>query len=135
MTKRSLLLVLGLVSLLGSGSAAASEDTDAAEAAARFQRAVDMYREGGYEGALAEFRKAYQISPSYRVLYNIAQTQYALHDFVGAYKSIIQYMAEGRGEISGDRLSQVDEMSAKLRERIAHMQISTNVAGAEIRID
>jgi len=112
-----------------------ADDADSTKAGVRFQQAVDLYREGSYEGALAEFRKAYQTSPSYRVLYNIAQTQYALHDFVGAYKSLIQYMAEGRGEISGDRLVQVDEMSAKLRERIAHLQISASVAGADIRID
>jgi hypothetical protein len=135
MTIRSLLLVLGLVSLFGPSSAAASEDTDAAEAASRFQRAVDMYREGGYEGALAEFRKAYQISPSYRVLYNIAQAQYALHDFVGAHKSLMQYVNEGGSEISTERRLQVDEMFARLGERIGRIQVTTNVSGADIRID
>lgn len=132
----ALCLGLTLLSLPQSTVAQSrTDDTDAARAAVRFQQGVDLYREGSYEGALAEFRKAYQISPSFRVLYNIAQTQYALHDFVGAYKSIIQYMAEGRGEISGDRQSQVDEMSAKLRERIGHVQISTNLPDADIRID
>jgi hypothetical protein len=138
MTIRSLTLVLGLA-LLGSpaalAQAAAGEEGDAAEAAVRFQRAVDMYREGGYEGALAEFRKAYQISPSYRVLYNIAQAQYALHDFVGAYKSLVQYMSEGGADIAADRRLQVDDMFAKLAERIAHIQITTNAVGADIRID
>jgi hypothetical protein len=112
-----------------------TEDADSAKAAVRFQLAVELYREGGYEGALAEFRKAYQISPSYRVLYNIAQTQYALHDFVGAYKSLTQYMSEGSGEIPAERRAQVEEMSAKLVERIAHLQIVTNVMDADIRID
>ena len=110
-------------------------DEDSAKAAVRFQQAVELYREGSYEGALAEFRKAYQISPSYRVLYNIAQTQYALHDFVSAHRSLVQYMAEGRGEIPADRRAQVDEMLAKLEERIAELRISTNVTGADIRVD
>ena len=111
------------------------DDADSEKAAVRFQRAVELYREGSYEGALAEFSKAYQVSPSYLVLYNIAQTQYALHDFVGAYKSLLQYMAEGGAEISADRRTQVDEMTVKLVGRIAHLQISTNVAGADIRVD
>jgi tetratricopeptide (TPR) repeat protein len=132
---RSLMLVLGLVSILSPRMAAGIEETDAGEAAARFQRAVDMYREGGYEGALAEFRKAYQISPSYRVLYNIAQAQYALHDFVGAYKSLTQYVNEGGAEISSDRHQQVDEMFGKLSERIARIHVTTTVNGADIRID
>ena len=108
------------------------EDADAAKAGVRFQRAVELYREGSYEGALAEFSKAYQVSPSYLVLYNIAQTQYALHDFVGAYKSLLQYMAEGGAEISADRRTQVDEMTVKLVGRIAHLQISTNLTGATL---
>jgi tetratricopeptide (TPR) repeat protein len=111
------------------------EDADTAKAAIRFQRAVELYREGSYEGALAEFSKAYQISPSYLVLYNIAQTQYALHDFVGSYKSLMQYMAEGGSDIPSDRRAQVDEMTVKLVGRIAHLQISTNVTGADIRVD
>jgi hypothetical protein len=115
--------------------ARAGGEGDATEAAVRFQRAVELYREGSYEGALAEFRKAYQLSPSYRVLYNIAQAQYALHDFVGAYRSLVQYMAEGKGDIATDRRMQVDEMFARLRERIGQIEISTNVDGAEIRVD
>jgi hypothetical protein len=115
--------------------AQATEDADAAKAAVRFQRAVELYREGSYEGALAEFSKAYQVSPSYLVLYNIAQTQYALHDFVGAYKSLMQYMAEGGGDIPADRRAQVDDMTVKLVGRIAHLQISTNVPGADVRVD
>ena len=115
--------------------AQSSQDPDSAKAASRFQQAVELYREGSFEGALAEFRKAYQLSPSYRVLYNIAQTQYALHDFVGAYKSLTQYVNEGRGEIPTDRRVQVDEMSAKLSERIAQLHIATNVDGADIRVD
>lgn len=129
----------GLTGLAGPQSTVAqskgSEDADSAKAAARFQLAVDLYHEGSFEGALAEFKKAYQISPSYRVLYNIAQTQYALHDFVGAYKSVIQYQSEGKDEIPADRQVQVAEMTAKLRERIAHLEITANVAGAEVRVD
>jgi len=118
-----------------TAQAQGGDDSDSAKAAVRFQRAVELYREGSYEGALAEFSKAYQTSPSYLVLYNIAQTQYALHDFVGAYKSLMQYMAEGGGDIPSDRRIQVDEMTAKLMGRIAHLQISTNLTGADIRID
>ena len=110
-------------------------DEDSAKAAVRFQQAVELYREGSYEGALAEFRKAYQISPSYRVLYNIAQTQYALHDFVSAQKSLAQYMAEGKDEIPADRRAEVGDMLARLGERIAQLRISTNVAGADIQVD
>jgi hypothetical protein len=128
--------LLGLAIPLGArAQSSAAEDAGSAKAGIRFQQAVELYREGSYEGALAEFRKAYQISPSYRVLYNIAQTQYALHDFVSAYRSLKQYVAEGGSEIPADRRAQVDDMSAKLTERIARLEITTDVDGADIRID
>ncbi len=132
-------LATGLVCLFAPvmvlAQSVAAQGPDSTAAAVRFQQGVELYREGSYEGALAEFRKAYQVSPSYRVLYNIAQTQYALHDFVGAYRSLRQYVAEGGADISADRRVQVDDMSAKLAERIAHLEITTNVKGADIRID
>lgn len=133
---RAIPIALTALSLTATAAAArGAEDPDAARAAGRFQQGVELYREGSYEGALAEFRKAYQLSPSYRVLYNIAQTQYALHDFVGAHKSLLQYITEGGGEIGTDRRAQVDEMSARLAERIGHLQISASVPGADIRVD
>src|SRR3954467_9386089 len=76
-------------------------------AAARFQTAVELYHEGNYAGALAEFKKAYQIAPSYRVLFNIAQAQYALGDFVSAHKSLSQYRTEGGDAIPAERAAQV----------------------------
>jgi tetratricopeptide (TPR) repeat protein len=132
---QALTIVLTGLLVVSVARGESAEEASASKAAARFQKAVELYREGSFEGALAEFRKAYQISPSYRVLYNIAQTQYALHDFVGAYKALKQYVAEGGSDISTERRAQVDEMSAKLAVRIGHLQISTNVAGADLRID
>jgi len=85
-----------------------------------------LYREGSYEGALAEFRKAYQISPSYRVLYNIAQTQYALHDFVSAHRSLCNTWP--KAEARSRRSSCPGRRNVgKARERIAELRISTNV--------
>jgi hypothetical protein len=132
-------LTAGLICLVAPVTAVAqsvaAQDPDSTKAAVRFQQGVELYREGSYEGALAEFRKAYQISPSYRVLYNVAQAQYALHDFVGAYRVLRQYMAEGGADIASERRLQVDDMSAKLAERIARLEITANVVGADIRID
>ena len=43
------------------------------EARERFQRGVDLYKEGSFDAALAEFNKAYELAPNFRVLYNMAQ--------------------------------------------------------------
>lgn len=138
-TKRIAIWVVVLAGMATSPAWAADTqpkgDAGADTAAARFQTAVELYHEGNYTGALAEFKKAYRISPSYRVLFNIAQTQYAMGDFVGAYKSVNQYRSEGGDQIPAERLVQVNEMAGKLAERIAYVTVVSNVAGAEIRVD
>jgi hypothetical protein len=69
------------------------------------------------------------------VLFNIAQAQYALGDFVSAHKSLSQYRTEGGDAIPAERAAQVTEMSGKLAERIGYLTILSNAAGAEIRVD
>jgi tetratricopeptide (TPR) repeat protein len=112
-----------------------SDYSDAAKASISFKQGVQLFREGSFEAALAEFRKAYQISPSYRVLYNIAQAYFELHDYVNAYNTLQKYMADGGNEVSAERRSQVEEMNGKLEERIAFLEITSNLVGADIRID
>lgn len=105
------------------------------DARARFRRGVQLYNEGSFEAALAEFNKAYQITPNYKILYNIAQTQFDLHDYVGASKNLEQYMKEGSREISEERRTAVNELNRKLEERIGQVEVTCNLDGAEIRVD
>jgi tetratricopeptide (TPR) repeat protein len=105
------------------------------EARVRFQRGVQLFHEGSFEAALAEFRRAYQIAPSYRILYNLAQVHYELHDYVGALRSFKQYLNDGLAEIPPDRRAQVEAEVQKLEARVAYLDISTNLAGADILID
>jgi tetratricopeptide (TPR) repeat protein len=105
------------------------------EARGRFQRGVQLFREGSFDGALAEFRKAYQVAPSYRLLYNIAQVHYELHDYVEALRAFRQYLNEGQGEVAAERRAQVEMEIAKLEARVATLEITTNVDGGEIWVD
>jgi tetratricopeptide (TPR) repeat protein len=116
-------------------NAPAVSDPSVDEARARFQKGVQLFHEGGFGAALAEFQKAYQIAPSYRLLYNIAQVHYELHDYVSAQKAFKQYLAEGGGEVAADRREQVGAEIQKLEGRIAAVEVATNIDGAEVRID
>src|SRR4051794_6696164 len=51
------------------GSRADSTDPKE-EAIARFKRGLELHGEGDFSAALIEFRKAYELAPQYRVLYN-----------------------------------------------------------------
>src|SRR5262245_55283292 len=98
--KHGSIVALGLIAALaapGGRALAAPSPTD--EARERFGRGVQLFHEGSLEAALAEFQKAHQLAPNYRLHYNIAQVQYELHNFVEALRSFWKYLAQGGSEI------------------------------------
>jgi tetratricopeptide (TPR) repeat protein len=129
---------IALVLVLAAAPARAAEPQNPRaleEARTRFQAGVQLFHEGSFDAALAEFRKAYSLAPSYRVLYNIAQVQFELHDYVEALKTFRQYLQEGDGDISPDRRAQVDGEVQKLERRVSLVEITVDVDGAEILLD
>jgi hypothetical protein len=124
-----------LLSLAFLGAAPAALADKVEEARARFQRGVELYREGSFDAALAEFNKAYDLAPNYRVLYNMAQVQTERHDYVAALKLMEKYLAEGGNDIAPERKDQVTKELATLRGRVTELTVKTNVEGAELLID
>src|SRR5579863_7549475 len=89
--------VAGLALAVAAGSPAASADDATSpqrEAARHFDRAVSLYAEADYQGALVEFRRAYQTAPNPTVLYNVGETEYQLQDYAGALTSFTRYLSE-----------------------------------------
>jgi tetratricopeptide (TPR) repeat protein len=141
MTRYSSFLVLAAsLSLAGAAgaqtkAATPSSDADVLQARQRFARGVELYKEGSFDAALAEFNKAYEIAPNYRVLYNLAQVQRERHDYVAALRMFTQYLDQGGAEITAERKDQVTKEIAALKGRVAELLVHANVEGAELWID
>jgi hypothetical protein len=138
-TRFRLLVLLALASHSAIAAAepappagSASATTEARE---RFQRGVALYREGSFDAALAEFRRAYEIAPNYRILYNLAQVQVERHDSVAALTLFGQYLQQGGTEIDAERRAQVERDMQTLRGRVADLTVESNVSGAQLTID
>lgn len=101
----------------------------------RFTRGLELYKEGNFHAALAEFRAAYAAAPSFRLQYNLGQTLYQLQDYAGAVHAFEQYLAEGGDKIEADRKKEVEGELAKLRQRVAKLTFVVNVPAAEVSID
>jgi tetratricopeptide (TPR) repeat protein len=117
-----------------SRSTSASEP-DVNEAKRRFQRGIDLYREGSLDAALAEFNKAYQLSSNYKVLYNIGGVQAERRDYVAALRAYEEYLKQGNDELSPERREDVARDIKTLRNRVAEVTITTNAAGAQLLVD
>jgi tetratricopeptide (TPR) repeat protein len=115
--------------------ATAAEPDGARRASDHFRRGVELYQEGAYRAAIVEFKRAYEIAPNYRLLYNIAQTQIQLLDYHSAAQAYEAYLAEGGADVPEARRREVEDALGALRERIGRLSITVSVAGAEILVD
>jgi tetratricopeptide (TPR) repeat protein len=141
----SLLLAVALQAGSAGSAAAATEGLEASAevdggsgvSAARqhFLRAVELYRAGAYDASLAAFTRAYELAPTYRLLYNLAQVQAQRQDYVQALELFGRYLREGSG-LAGDaripeaRVAEVETEMLELRSRVAELRVETNVERA-----
>lgn len=127
-----LLLTIGLAPL-STPSAFASPDNS--EAQEHFDRGVELYRTGDTESALIEFTRAYELSPNYRLLYNIAQAAVELQDYVKAKENFQAYLSQGGDEISRERQTSVKKELDRLETYIARIELVVDTDAPEIKID
>jgi len=121
-----------------AGEAAKPVDDHAgakAEARARFERGVQLGHDGDYRQAAAEFQRAYELSPHYAVLYNLAQAQVALGQPVEAIDTFQRYLLEGGANVPADRRAEVQATIKQQQAHVSMLTVETNVAGASIVVD
>lgn len=106
-----------------------------AQAEVHFQRARQLYEEGDFNLALVEFKRAYEVSPSYRVLYNIAQVNIQLFNYAAARQALEQFLKDGGSDISEAKRGQAEADLKMLAGRTAFLSVSTKPAGASVAID
>jgi hypothetical protein len=96
---------------------------------------VELFREGAYRAALIELRRAYDVFPDYRVLYNIGQTELQIGAYVEAIRDFESYLEKGGLEVSDERRASVEQDVSALRRRVGTIAISVNEASADVYLD
>lgn len=107
-------------------------DRNVGAARSHFQRGVVLYRSGAYDAALAEFSRAYDAAPNYRILYNLAQIQAQKHDYVEARRLFSRYLEAGGADVPAARANAVRAELAELAQRVSRLQVDTNVDAARL---
>jgi len=128
-------LAFALAAAVVAPRAAHAQSSGVDEGRTRFTRGIDLYKEGNFHAALAEFRAAYAAAPSFRIHYNLGQTLYQLQDYAGAVRAFEQYLREGGDKVEPERKKEVDADLEKLRPRVAQIVFVVNVPAAEVSID
>lgn len=105
------------------------------EAREKYSLGMKLYDDGNFEAARIEFERAYAVSPSYRILYNIALAYKQLNNYVDALRAFERYLLEGASEVPAERGKEVEAVINELRARIGRLEVKSNVAGTEIAVD
>ena len=138
MRQRSLALCVALALTLPSFTASAGDPVSAsaqAEAASRFKKGLELFKDGDYQAALIELRRANELAPNYNVLYNIGQVYFQLQDYPNALHALERYLQEGGKGVDAKRRAEVEKDIDKLKARVANIEITVNVPDAEVTID
>jgi tetratricopeptide (TPR) repeat protein len=108
---------------------------DQKRAAAHFERGVEFYREGSLDAAFVEFERAYELIPSVRLLFNLAQIQAERHDYAAALVLFERYTRSDDREIPEARRAEAQQEVVRLRARVAYLWVSSDVSGAQLFVD
>ncbi|MET0340444.1 MAG: PEGA domain-containing protein [Polyangiales bacterium] len=124
-----------LVHAQSADERAAPTEQQKRDASTHFNRGAELFSEGVYRGALVELKRAYEIAPNYRVLYNIGQTHVALGEFVEATEAFQTFLAQGGSAVDASRRSELETQIGLLKKRSAQVSIEVDRAGARVAID
>lgn len=100
-----------------------------------FDRGVTFYNEADYPAALVEFKRAYNLAPTWQVLFNIGQSYFQIRNYAKALVTLSRFVDEGNDRIPEARRAMVETERADLANRVGHAKITSNRAGAVVTID
>lgn len=106
-----------------------------AQADRYFKSGVQLFKEAKFAEALAEFTRAYEISPHPLVLYNIAGCHRELSHYGEAVSFYERFLAEGKGQVPAARLTAAQTELDGILARIARVTITVTPDGASIVVD
>ena len=115
------ILMVTLILSVGVLTYAQKDADDPARIA--FQQGVDHFKAGRYEEAVKSFREANRISPAWKLLYNIGQSEAAAKRYGLALEAFEEDLAKGGDEVPKDREQEVLTEVERLRKMVSTVEI------------
>ena len=122
-------LLCGIVPSAVLAQPAVATEVTRQEARDRFDRGLKLFNDGDNPGALAEFKRAFELIPNPLVLYNIGLVYSAMGRPVEAVDALDKVLA-AQGALTGDRLARAKQTRDDQAARIARVSVVTNVPAA-----
>jgi hypothetical protein len=107
----------------------------AERARVQFALGLELYEQGDFEQAAVAFETANKLNPSYKILFNIAQTENELKHYARAIEAYRGYLAGGGSGISAERSDQVQKEIARLEPLVGEIALIGGAKGAVVLVD
>ena len=95
---------------------------------------VNHFQNGAFKAASEEFRKAYALKPSWKIYYNIGQSEAAAKRYGLALDAFESYLTQGGDDVLDERRDEVLKELDRLRKIVGSLEIIVE-NGADIYID
>ena len=118
-------------SALVFSSMAGADSTDE-EAKIQFEQGVELYNDDDFEQAAIAFERAYELKPSYKILFNIAQTENERKHYAAALKAYHRYLKDGGDQIEAGRRAEVEKEFERLKALVGGITVKTDIKGAVV---
>jgi hypothetical protein len=134
------IIVSAIVSSAGFAQSTSAKEESTGEAASddagkRFRQGVQLYKQRDFDGALSEFRAAYQLAPNPRVLYNIGQVCVELQRYAEAVEAFESYLTEVGSAVPPLRRKLVTQELARLSQWVGRIVVDVSEPDADILVD
>ncbi len=129
-------LLLTMVVFLFANLALAEETTDAdRQAKIQFEEGVRLFQEGNFDSAAIAFERAFELRPSYKILYNVGQVEAELKHYFRASEAYRKYLEQGAAEVDSARRKEVSAQIDRLSTLFGFVDIKYSKDGVTVFID
>lgn len=127
-------VVVGALLIPSTALAQPAAQPSRAEVQERFTRAVTLFEQRNFEGALAEFERVYQITGRADLLFNIGRVHEALGRYPEAATAVEEYLRRS-ANLPPERRAEVERVLANVRRYIAYLRVRVAPPEASVRLD
>ncbi|MBN2802620.1 MAG: hypothetical protein JXR91_05975 [Deltaproteobacteria bacterium] len=132
----SLVLAVIILCIPFSGAAQNDNSQQNIEAKHAFNDGRKAFEAENYEAAATAFRKAYELRPNWKVLFNLAQSEAAAKQHGLALQTFEMYVSKGGDDIPSDRMDTVLDELERLRRMVGYVTIfAPDGVEVEVKID
>ncbi len=105
------------------------------EAKAHWDRALDLYNHGNWDGARTSFNAAYDASKNPRILFNVAVCEKNMNHYGRAIEVFKKELSEGAGQLPPDEEATIRQQISGLEQFVAQLTITVSEPGADVFVD